>query len=341
MRLTCITAALLGAKILGGVWLGDALVGCTKSASPPATEQQDPSWERTGFNDLKPLSREQLPQRTREPPDLANDQFERFSVCVVYGEIFVDEEGEESVPEVQVVETYLSEYLRRSGCRVVVNESDAQYVLNGRIEVEFDQVLKIRGEAVAYKVLGSSEVSLTDHTGKELVVFEIPEIPQQSVESVESAFLEIRRLAAKLNWERLRDHELFGDPEIAALLLRLLDVDVSQEETDSMPATTRGIIQRLANRGLETVPFMLEALSDTRVVQTASSYPGLTEENTEQLRVYHIADKVLEEIFQKVSRMGLETTDRSRFLIIQGWEGLWKRYCPPYRGENAETAALK
>ena len=96
-------------------------------------------------------------------------------------------------------------------------------------------------------------------------------------------------------------------------------------------ATTEGVIARLADRGLAVVPYMLEALSDTRPVVMPSSYPGLSEENRSELTVSHIADKVLEEIFQKISRMSLATTEKERFRIMSGWEQEWRRFCPPFR----------
>ena len=79
------------------------------------------------------------------------------------------------------------------------------------------------------------------------------------------------------------------------------------------------------------MPYMLEALSDTRSVLMRSNYPGLNEKNRSALKVFHIADKVLEEIFQKVSRMGLETTAKGRFRVMKGWEHEWRRFCPPFR----------
>ena len=103
--------------------------------------------------------------------------------------------------------------------------------------------------------------------------------------------------------------------------------------------TTEDVIARLVARGLSIVPYMLEALADTRSVVMRSSYPGLNEKNRSELKVFHIADKVLEEIFQKVSRMGLATTAKGRFRIMKGWEHEWRRFCPPLR--NSPFAASR
>ena len=63
--------------------------------------------------------------------------------------------------------------------------------------------------------------------------------------------------------------------------------------------------------------------------------PALKEGVAARLRVYHAADKALEEIFQKVSRMKPEITpddpehERLRRRILRGWENEWKRFCKP------------
>jgi hypothetical protein len=48
-----------------------------------------------------------------------------------------------------------------------------------------------------------------------------------------------------------------------------------------------------------------------------------------------MADKVLEEIFQKVSRMSLETDARTRLVIVKGWENEWARFCPSFAALQA------
>jgi hypothetical protein len=69
-----------------------------------------------------------------------------------------------------------------------------------------------------------------------------------------------------------------------------------------------------------------------------AAYPGLKVPT--DLKIYHLADKTLEEIFQKVSRMELKTPPQLRFYIIAGWENEWRRFCKPFR-ESPEADRRK
>ena len=204
----------------------------------------------------------------------------------------------------------------------------------------------MRGKIVAYKVRAECSLFVLDRDGNEIESFEIPEVFQENVKSEESAFLQLRRYVVKLLWDRLRtDGKVFSDPEVARNVAALcvavspridaaspaVSPRIGSATSDVPPTSSEAIIARLVARGLPVVPYMLEALTDTRSVLARSSYPGLNEKNRSKLKVFHIADKVLEEIFQKVSRMGLATTAKGRFRVMKGWELEWRRFCPPYR----------
>ena len=111
------------------------------------------------------------------------------------------------------------------------------------------------------------------------------------------------------------------------------------------PLTTEQVVSRLADIGFPAVPYLLDAMTDERVVRLDSDYPGLKGRNLEDLRVYHIADKALEEIFQKVSRMGLDVTaddvehHRLRRVILLGWENEWRRFAKAFRESPQATGA--
>ena len=284
---------------------------------------------------LAPLTRDRLPPRTRVPPDASRDQYVRDAVFVRIGEVIISSKGEEILPEVQVVDTYLQEYLRRAGFTIAASPEESRYRIEGEAFSEHYKDLKVQGQTVAYKVRADCSAAVLSREGEELEAFEIPAVYRENVKSEESAFLHLRRYVAKLLWDRLRaDGGVFSDPEVTRLVTALCvtpPAAVASTPEHAVPATTEGVIARLADRGLPVVPYMLEALSDTRPVVMPSSYPGLSEENRSELTVCHIADMVLEEIFQKVSRMSLAITAKERFRIISGWEQEWRRFCPPFR----------
>lgn len=302
--------------------------------------KEEPAGQK-GRDPLAPLPRDRLPPRTRVPPDPEKAQFQRDAVFVRVGEVIVSSKGETILPDVQVVDTYLQEYLRRAGFRIVTRPGEARYRVEGDLQSEYDKDLKVQGRTVAYKVRAECSFFVLDREGNELESFDIPEVYQENVRSEESAFLQLRRYVAKLAWDRLRQQgEVLGDPGVARLLTSLCLEGASPR--GEPPTTAEGVIEELVDRGLEVVPFMIEALTDTRSVLAPSSYPGFTEERRGELKVYHVADKVLEEIFQKVSRMSLETPPEGRFRIMTGWEQEWRRFCPPFReSPHAPSRAKK
>ena len=72
-----------------------------REAAAPAA--QDTENTEKPADPLAPLSRAQLPPRTRVPPDASRDQYVRDAVFVRIGEVIISSKGEEILPEVQVV----------------------------------------------------------------------------------------------------------------------------------------------------------------------------------------------------------------------------------------------
>ncbi len=306
--------------------------------SRPAADKQVPDQQlsnKESGDPLAPLPADQLPPKTGVAPDVAKQQFVRDAVFVRVGEVIITSKGEEILPPVQVVDIYLQEYLRRAGFTIVDNSTKARYRIEGEVFSEHYKNLTVQGKIVAYKVRAECSLFVLDRDGNEIESFEIPEVFQENVKSEESAFLQLRRYVVKLLWDRLRtDGKVFSDPEVArnvAALCVAVSPRIGSATSDVPPTTSEAVIARLVARGLPVVPYMLEALTDTRSVLVRSSYPGVNEKNRSELKVFHIADKVLEEIFQKVSRMGLATTAKGRFRVMKGWELEWRRFCPPYR----------
>jgi len=276
--------------------------------------------------DIPPLPASELPKRTRVPPDPAREQLRRGKVYVEIDEAIEPKSGEEVRPEFLVVDEYVEEYFRRAGWEVIEDGAGAEYRVTGRARAVFDQELVFRGTVLGWKYYGAVQVSIVDRDGREVEAITIPDTTREGVKDEPTAARDLLRLLAKLVHDKIFfTSSIFGGRK-AVSLIESLTIDPLEAEA---PLAVEEVIERLADLGLEAVPVLLEALTDNRVVLAESRWPGLVD--PAQLRVYHAADKALEEIFQKVSRMRLETTPDERFWIIRGWENEWRRFCPPFR----------
>jgi hypothetical protein len=282
---------------------------------------------------VPPLPQEKLPPRTREKPDPEGLQFRREAVHVRVDARVAPSSGPVGPPSTPVFEEHIKEYLRRFGHPVTDRAEEATYIVEGTFEAAWKSDVVFQRRTIAYEVKGSSTLRVLTREGEEIDAFEVPETLRVNVVSEESGFVDLGRYTAKLQWENLsRRSKRLARPQVVQLLEHLVVVDPGGEtETGAVPESADVAVKRLADLGLEAVPYLIEALTDTRPVSLPSTYPGLEEQGAAGLKVYHVADKALEEIFQKVSRMGLTTTDEQRFVIIRGWENEWRRFCPSYR----------
>lgn len=294
---------------------------------------------------IKPLPRlaaKDLPAATRARPDPVLQQYLKEPVYVRIDEHVRPESGEAPSPGVRVVENYLKEYLRRAGHTVVAGPDAAKYRIEGQVEATFLKKLLAQGVPVAWKYKGSLSLRVALVSGAEIETFAIPEVLEDNVRSEDSAYLNLRRHLSKILWDQMvSTSKVFTDPEVVALIAALV---LEPGEEDTM--TAEDVIRSLADLGFRAVPFLLEALTDQRIVRLPSRYPGLEPGKLDRLRVFHLADKALEEIFQKVSRMSLaihpDDTDslKHRHAIILGWQKEWRRFCKPYaESPNAPAPA--
>ena len=271
------------------------------------------------------IPRDQLPSRTRKPPDPKTNQYVLGKVYIRIGERVRLMKGAEYVPKVPVVTEYLSEYFRRAGYDVVPTAATADYRVEGSMRADYKTVLKFRDEIVAWKYGGSVTVQVFEGE-RQREEITVPDVYRENAKNETSCVLDLRRYMAKTLHDKLfSEGKVFPQLETIGLL-RQLSVDPLEAEK---PVSGNEIIARLADIGLPAVPYLLETLTDTRTVLAATEYPGL--ENLDDLKSHHVADKALEEIFQKISRMNLKTNSHQRFVIIRGWENEWRRFCPPFR----------
>ena len=296
---------------------------CPLAARP--TQEKDAPKDISG--DIpKEIPPEKLPAATRKAPDPNKDQFLRKPVFVNVTETTLRRDGSGDAKSV-VVRRYLEEYFRRAGHPIASDPATATFSVTGEVEVEFEKQIRFRGRHIAWKVRGAATFAVRDAEQKEIHRVELPEVFQERATTEEAAFHKLRRYVAKLAWDDLVvGCEPFSNAKVQDLLRRL----GQQDPGDATPPTAEEVTAQLADSGLAAVPFLLEAMSDTRTVQLNSSYPGLGEHGPTALKVYHIADKALEEIFQKVSRMDLETSARLRSIIARGWEQEWQKFCKPF-----------
>ncbi len=272
------------------------------------------------------LKAEELPKQTRSRPDPAKSQVELDTIQVDIEELAQTMDGTRYTPGTRVVQSYLEEYLRRAGYRVIREGAKARYRIRGKISTIFDKELILQNRIIAWKYAGSVAVELLDANAKVLQKVSLPEVFRLNVKNEKSAIWDLRRYLAHLVYTEicLEGKEL-GNSEIFGLL-ESLAVDSFEREEDVEAGV---VVEKLADHGLAAVPYLLHALTDTRPVMANAKYPDLKVPT--DLKIYHLADKALEEIFQKVSRLELKTPARLRFYIIAGWENEWRRFCRPFR----------
>jgi hypothetical protein len=287
---------------------------------------------------LPELPPDKLPPRTRRKPDPAKDSFQKPKVFTWVEERVTPSSGQTYEPEVRVTESYLRAYLRRAGHPIAGKAEEGAIRLEGEVKLGFHSELTALGRKVGWKYRGEASFRVFDANGEDLGSFEVPEFYQENVRSEESAVLNARRLLAKMAWENLYGKgSILGNQKVVFLIgaLAIEDSDtLGLVDSGPPPKTAEDIVAALAEIGFEAVPYLLEALTDERVVRIPSRYPGLAGGTLNLLKVYHVADKALEEIFQKVSRMDLGTPFRLRMVILKGWEKEWRRFCPSFAEEE-------
>ena len=293
---------------------------------PAAQDEKAPAKKAQKKPPIPRLPAERLPQRTRARPDPAKSQVELGTIHVSIEEIAQTMDGTRFTPKARVVENYLGEYLRRVGYRVLEGPVKASYRISGRISTIFDTELILRNKIIAWKYAGSIGIKLRDINGKVLQEITIPEVFRLNVKSEKSAIWDLRRYLAHIIYTGIfQEGDVLANRDVVDLI-ESLAID-SFDQVEDIEAAE--VVEKLADHGLEAVPYLLQALTDTRTVMVKARYPKL--EIPGDLKIYHLADKALEEIFQKVSRLELKTPDRLRFYIIAGWENEWRRFCKPFR----------
>lgn len=308
------------------------LAGCKPLSTAPPSSPAGP---------LPEIPAASLPPQTRPKPDPDRDPYVRDPVYLRIEATVKASSGAEGPPQVPVLQNHMAEYFRRSGHPVLAAPEGAAHRIEGTFRGEHDKTLMLLDTPANYRYKGTGRIRVLDRDGREIEAFEVPDIIEFGV-SEEPTEVRLERHMANLLWEHLSVRSVtFGNPRVVEKIGSL-----AQDPSLFLPAEGNGeleplsaenVIEDLVKIGFPAVPFLLDALNDNRVVRLNSKYPGLESGKLDALRIYHVADKALEEIFQKVSRMSIQITaddpesDRLRRVIVLGWENEWRRFCPAFR----------
>lgn len=146
--------------------------------------------------------------------------------------------------------------------------------------------------------------------------FTFPEPMMNGRTDPELARRDIRRRAATKMIEHLVTGRMFSDPAVAQLLNAL------QDPYD--PRLFNEIEAEIIALGPHAVPHLLIALTDKRPVRPLGEYPGLESAEPDDLKVYHLADRMLSEILGRYPGLDIVSTDDRRMQVITGWTWAWE-----------------
>jgi hypothetical protein len=340
-RGTCLLACVaLALEACAGL---SAVEARPRAEDAPPVPEAAPAPKTSPSERLRDLPADKLPALTRAKPDPTREQLTREQVSVEFDETVEAKGNPRRAADVRVAENYVKAYLLRAGFPIVESDAGPSLSITGTVRAAFrDEILSL-GRVVGWRYRASASIAVFDREGKELAKIDLPEFFQENARSEFSAALQVRRYLAKLLWdELLSKRDILGRPEVLGVLDGLCMEAGTTEFGDSpaseAPETVEEVVKVVADSGLKAVPYLLEALSDERTVRLPTKIASLQSRDPDRVKVFHVADKILEEIFQKVSRLPLECTREERFAVTAGWEGEWARFCPPYRAWRAAEA---
>jgi len=226
--------------------------------------------------------------------------------------------------DINIASLLITRALLHHGFRLAPRE-EARYLVEGRLACTFHKELKMTlGEVeqlLEHQWLAEFSLTLTDRgpTGKEpaeVETFAFPEPLRHGRTDPELARRDIRRKAATTMAKSLLGGRILGDPQVRQLL------DALQDPFD--PRRFEEIEREIVALGPRAVPYLLEALLDTRPVRMVGSYPDSEKFDPEDLKVYHLADRMLSELLSRRAALDLLSTETRRLQVITGWTWAWE-----------------
>jgi len=203
--------------------------------------------------------------------------------------------------------------------------SEARYRVEGRLTCTYHKELKMTlGEVeqlLEHQWLAEFALTVTDRgpEGKgpeDVESFSFPEPMRNGRTDPELARRDIRRRAATDMAKTIGRGRIIGDAEVRQLL------DALQDPYD--PRGFDEIERDIVALGARAVPYLLEALLDTRPVRMVGSYPDLEKFDPEDLKVYHLADRMLSDLLSRHAALDLLSTETRRLQVITGWTWAWE-----------------
>jgi len=206
----------------------------------------------------------------------------------------------------------------------LVSREEADYIIEGTLECDYFQDLTFdfqdQSQHLEHQYHGKFDGHLISRSSGGEVVQDLsfPEPLMNGRTQMELAQRDIRRRSATIIAENLLRGKVLGDPEVRGLLDAL---------TDSLDGRFYNQIQDdIAQIGARAVPHLLEALRDERAVSLEGSYPGFSDLQEDELKVYHIADLTLGDILDRDSGLDPLSSDEYLHRVRTGWTWLWEDF---------------
>jgi hypothetical protein len=254
---------------------------------------------------------------TREEPRAS--RLDRGTVHVAIAETL------DGIPtDTNIAQTLITRTLLHRGFHLASAE-EARYLVEGRLACTYHKELKMTfGEVqqlLEHQWLAEFTLTLTDRGpgGKgpeDSETFSFPEPMRNGRTDPELARRDIRRRAATDMAKLIAKGRIVGDPQVRQLL------DALQDPFD--PRRFDDVEREIVDLGARAVPYLLDALLDTRPVRMVGSYPDFEKFDPEDLKVYHLADRMLSEILARNAALDLLSTEPRRLQVITGWTWAWE-----------------
>ncbi|MAJ27870.1 hypothetical protein CBD41_00525 [bacterium TMED181] len=220
--------------------------------------------------------------------------------------------------EINISDLIIRRTLALHGFELV--DEGAEYLVTGELKCDYFQALTFdfqgSSQHLEHQYYGRFSGLLMDADGKELQDLSFPEPMMNGRTDLALAQKDIRRRAATLIGGRLVGGAVLGKPKIQGLLDAL---------TDPLDGRTwNEIVRELTVSGATAVPYLLDALRDDRPVLLSGSYPGYTDLEEGELKIFHIADLALRDILDKDSFLDPDSTEDYLHRVRTAWLWVWE-----------------
>lgn len=226
--------------------------------------------------------------------------------------------------DVNIAQVLVTRALLHHGFHLAPKES-ARYLVEGRLDCTYHKALTLTLAGVEqhleHQWLAEFPLTITDRGPEgagpvDTESFAFPEPMRNGRTDADLARRDIRRRAATVRAHDVVRGRLLGDPEIRRLLDALLD--------PGDPRSFEEIESEVVALGARAVPHLLDALLDKRPVRMRGNYPDLEKFEEDQLKVHHLADRMLSVILSRNPGLDLLSTEERRLRVVTAWTWVWE-----------------